>query len=87
VVAAEENDGELPVSIRAALLLSMLTTLVGSSVLLLAQHPALRPVGWTISLGIPAAWLCAVTAVPTLVRLRLPCNGASRSQPEDLPCP
>jgi predicted exporter len=86
VVAAEENDGELPVSIRAALLLSMLTTLVGSSVLLLAQHPALRPVGWTISMGIPAAWLCAVTAVPTLVRLRLP-NGASRSQPEDLACP
>jgi predicted exporter len=88
VLAAEENDGAMPVSTRAALLLSMLTTVVGSAVLLLAQHPALRPVGWTISLGIPAAWLCAVTAVPALVRLLHPIRaGASRRQPEDAPCP
>ena len=59
--------GSRSVGTPVAVSLSAITTALGACVLLTARHPALFPFGFTLMSGIPAAYIAAVTVVPSLV--------------------
>ncbi|MCL2122479.1 MAG: MMPL family transporter [Desulfovibrionaceae bacterium] len=61
-------EGRLHRESRMGVFLSGLTTLFGFSVLLLAKHPALHSFGLSVSVGLIAAMLTALVALPHLTR-------------------
>ena len=55
-----------------AVALSAIATLIGTGVLILADHPALFYVGLTMTVGIGAGYLSSLLVIPQLYRLLLP---------------
>ena len=64
-------EGRLERESRKGVLLSGITTLSGFGVLMLARHPALFSLGLTVTLGLGAALLAALLALPCLAAPRM----------------
>ena len=69
-------EGRLGKESRMSVLLSGITTLSGFGVLMLAEHPALFSLGFTVSLGIAGALLAALTVLPFFVSRHGPGSGS-----------
>ncbi len=64
-----KSERQVMLSIRRAITLSALTTLLGAGVLIFAKHPALFSIGLTLVIGVSAGFLAAVFAVPGMCML------------------
>lgn len=67
-------------SVRASILFSVLTTIAGLGVLILAKHPALRSIALVSIVGLLSVWFISQTLQPYLFRLFIQ-DPASRKQP------
>nr|MBP6335576.1 MMPL family transporter [Bacteroidia bacterium] len=54
------------VSVRAAILFSVVTTIIGLGILILAKHPALRSIAVVSIIGLVSVWLVSQTLQPML---------------------
>ncbi len=61
-----------------AVALSAIATLIGTGVLILADHPALFYVGLTMTVGIGAGYLSSLLVIPQLYRLLMPLRAEKR---------
>ncbi len=79
----EEGAGSLRLVLRTtgvALLATSLTTMVGFSGLIPANHPALPSIGILSLIGLGCCFITAVTLLPALLQLR-----ENRNHPRDIP--
>jgi len=67
-------------SVRASILFSVLTTIAGLGVLILAKHPALRSIALVSIVGLLSVWFISQTLQPYLFRIFIQAP-ASRKQP------
>lgn len=57
---------------RTSVHMSAITTIIGTAVLLFAQHPALFSIGFTLTVGVLAGYVAAMFVVPALYHLWFP---------------
>ncbi len=70
-----QSERTVMLSIRRAITLSAVTTLMGAGVLVFARHPALFSIGLTLVIGVSAGFIAAVLGVPglcVLLRVKRP---------------
>ncbi len=60
---------QLKVGTRTAILLSVLTTLIGAGALLFANHPVLFSIGVTLVTGVLSGYLASLIVIPSMYRL------------------
>ncbi|MEW6751439.1 MAG: MMPL family transporter [Candidatus Latescibacterota bacterium] len=68
----EEGPGSLPLVLLrtgGAMLMCVLTTMVGFAGLIMAQHPGLNSIGILAQIGLGASFVAAVTVLPALLQV------------------
>ena len=64
------RNGRIENGIFNAVTLSAVTSAAGGATVIFTRHPMLRDAGWTLMIGISAAWLAGVLVVPALRSLK-----------------
>ena len=68
----EEGPGSMPLVLKntgGAMLMAMLTTMVGFLGLVTATHPGLNSIGWLAIIGLFTCFIAAVTVLPALLEV------------------
>jgi len=86
----EEGHGSLPLVLRStggAMLVSMLTTMIGFFGLITATHPGLNSIGKLAVIGLVTCFLAAVVVLPALLQILEGRRGSGRTKGQEEAAP
>ena len=72
------------VSVRASILFSVITTIIGLGILIFAKHPALQSIALVSIIGLASVWLVSQTLQPMLFRLLITSPTEKKNPPYTL---